>query len=44
MCGRHTLVDDVNVLAKEFVLGEDGTFVRLYNISPTQEVPVIREA
>jgi putative SOS response-associated peptidase YedK len=42
MCGRYTLVEEVNVLAKEFDLGEAGAFVRRYNISPTQEVPVIR--
>ncbi len=44
MCGRYTLIAELDELAAEFGLNEinDIAISRRYNIAPTQSVPVVR--
>lgn len=42
MCGRYTLLEEVEDLSVEFDLREAAVLSPRYNIAPTQDVPVVR--
>lgn len=44
MCGRYMLIPEANELAAEFGIAESIDLSRRYNIAPSQDVPVVRDA